>query len=303
MKKIIYTLLVILLAFVPLCAGGNKENAPLKIGIPDDATNGARTIKLLEKAGLIEVDPSVGFNPELKDVTKYVYNIEIVPTAANTLTVVLPDYGAATINGTYATSYGLVPSKDAVLIESQSEGEDNPYVNVVVARSNDKDNPLYKKIVDAIPSELVAKYLLGKYKEAYFPAFKYEDKGEYTPESAVEFVDSYKSNKSGKTVIKIGVCGSSNSYWNAIQYNLDQNGAGIYIQLVEFDAYNLPNEALSSGDIDLNSFQHKAYLKKECDAQGYNLFSIADTLIAPLSLYTTKAKSVEELQNLAGKKN
>ena len=92
-------------------AAGSKEAAkaaPLKIGVPDDATNQARAIKLLETAGLITVDPAVGFSPELKDVTSYIYNIEIVPTQANTLTSTLDDFGASTINGTYATSYGLV---------------------------------------------------------------------------------------------------------------------------------------------------------------------------------------------------
>ena len=83
----------------------------VKIGVPDDGTNQSRAIKLLETAGLIEVDPAAGYTPELKDVTKYIYNIEIVPTTANTLTSTLGDYGASTINGTYAIPYGLVPSK------------------------------------------------------------------------------------------------------------------------------------------------------------------------------------------------
>lgn len=299
MKKIITFVLVLALSLTFVFASGDKEAQ--KIGVPDDATNQARAIKLLETAGLITVDPSVGFSPELKDVTSYIYNIEIVPTTANTLTSTLGDYAAATINGTYATSYGLVPSKDAILIESQNEGAENPFVNIVCARSNDVDNPLYAPIKEAIKTEVVAKYLLGKYNEAYFPAFDYVDNNEFTIESAVAFIDEYVSPKEGKSVVKVGVCGSSNNYWNAIQYELDRANAGVYIELVEFDAYNLPNEALNSGDIDLNSFQHKAYLAKEVASQGYKVEAIADTLIAPLSLYSQKVKSVDELKTLAGK--
>ena len=304
MKKNILTALIVLFVATFAFAAGSKEaskGAPLKIGVPDDATNQARAIKLLETAGLITVDPAVGFSPELKDVTSYIYNIEIVPTQANTLTSTLDDFGAATINGTYATSYGLVPSKDALIIEKQDESGNNPYVNILVARSADKDNPVYQEIVKAYNSEVFAKYLLAKYKEAYFPSVTYTDNNQFSLDTVVDFIDNYKSDKAGKTVVKIGVCGSANEYLNAVQYQLDQNGANIYIEAIVFDAYNLPNEALNSGDIDLNAFQHKAYLNKEIAANGYKIEPICDTLIAPLSLYSKKASGIDQLKELAGK--
>ena len=133
MKKI-FTIVLISLIAISLFAGGSQEKAPLKIGVPDDATNQARAIKLLETAGLITVDPSVGYSPEIKHVTSYIYNIEIVPTTANTLVSTLDDFGASTINGTYATAAGYVPSRDAILIETQDEGSNNPFVKIIVAR-------------------------------------------------------------------------------------------------------------------------------------------------------------------------
>ena len=299
MKKI-FTIVLISLIAISLFAGGSQEKAPLKIGVPDDATNQARAIKLLETAGLITVDPSVGYSPEIKHVTSYIYNIEIVPTTANTLVSTLDDFGASTINGTYATAAGYVPSRDAILIETQDEGGNNPFVNIIVARSSEKDNPVYKKVVEAYQTELVAEYLLAKYKEAYFPAFPYDSTTTEYP-NVVEDIDSYVSSPNGKTVVKIGVCGAANEYLNAVQKVLDDRGDNIYIQRVEFDAYNLPNEALNNGDIDLNAFQHKAYLNKEIAQCGYKIEAIGDTLIAPLSLYSKKAKSVDELKELAGK--
>ena len=83
---------------------------------------------------------------------------------------------------------------------------------------------------------------------------------------------------------------------------LDDENAGIYIKPVVFDAYNLPNEALNSGEIDLNSFQHKAYLQNEIDSQGYDIVAIGDTTSAPLTLYSKKVSSLDELKELAGKK-
>ena len=295
MKKLLTVLLVLSLSLTSLAALADTQ----LIGVPDDATNLARAIKLLEKAGLIEVDPAVGFSPEIKDVTKYLYDIEITPTTANTLTSTLDDFAASTINGTYAVPYGLVPSRDALIIEKQDEGSENPYVNVIVARTADKDNEIYQKIVAAYQTQLVAEFLLVNYKEAFFPAFPYE--AEYTVEEGfAEAINEYESDPAGKTVVKVGVCGANNNQWFAVQKVLDEEGANIYIELVEFDAYTLPNEALNSGDIDLNAFQHKAYLKKECDANGYDLAVIGDTLIAPLSLYSKKVDSIDALKALAG---
>lgn len=301
MTKKILALVLVLASLFTLCACGKKSAEPMKIGIPDDATNGGRAIKLLESAGLIKVDPAAGWTPELKDVTEYIYNVEIVPTTANTLPSTLDDFGAATINGTYAAPIGLSPSKDGLLVESQGEDGDNPFVNIIVARSADKDNPVYKTVCDAFQTDLVAQYFVAKYAEAYLPAFDYKNT-DMSDEELLALIDSYKSDPEGKTVVKVGVCGASNDQWIATQYVLDQNNAGIYLDLIVFDAYNLPNEALNNGDIDLNSFQHKAYLAKEVDAVGYEIETIADTLIAPLTIYSYKYDSLDALREAAGKK-
>ena len=167
MKKFAVILLVLTLALSSVSALADT----LIIGIPDDGTNLSRGIKLLETAGLIEVDPAVGFTPEIKDVTKYIYDIEISPVAANTLTSTLVDYAAATINGTYAIPFGLIPAENGLIIEKQSESGDNPYVNIIAARTADVDNEIYKTVVAAYQTQYVAEFLLENYKEAFFPAF------------------------------------------------------------------------------------------------------------------------------------
>ena len=306
MSKKVRTLLstLLLVALFASLVPSAFAASDILIGIPDDATNGGRAIKLLETVGLIEVDSAAGWTPELKDITKYLYNIEIMPTQANTLPATLDDFGASTINGTYAIPTGLVPSRDGLAIESQASAtteSGNPFVNVVVARTADKDNELYKTIQTAFQSDIVGQYLIAKYSEAFIPAFDYKNT-EYSNDDLLALIDGYKSDKAGKTVVKVGVCGASNDHWNACQYVLDQNNANIYIELVEFDAYNLPNEALNSGDIDLNSFQHKAYLAKEVDSQGYEIETIFDTLMAPLTLYSKQFDSVDALKAAAGAK-
>ena len=153
----------------------NVKAGALKFAIPSDGTNLSRGIKLLEAAGLITVDPKAGYTPELKDITQLVYNVEVVPQTANTLPQTLDDYAGATINGTYAIPAGLIPSKNGLIIEKQSESGDNPYVNIIVARTKDKDNEVYKKIVKAYQSQIVAEYILSRFEEAFFPSFDYKE--------------------------------------------------------------------------------------------------------------------------------
>ncbi len=302
MKKNLKNILTAFIAILSLAAfSASALGEPLLIGVPNDGTNLSRAIKLLEAAGLLEVDPAAGYVPEIKDVTRYIYDIELAPVSANTLPATLDDYAASTINGTYATPAGLIPSRDALLIEKQSEEGDNPYVNVIAARTADADNALYQTIVSAYQTQLVAEFLLMNYSETFYPTFAYDAEAEFsvTPEIAQE-IREYQSSPEGKTIVKVGVCGANNDQWKAVQKVLDEQEAGIYIELVEFDAYNLPNEALNSGEIDLNAFQHKAYLNNEIQKDGYELTVIGDTLIAPLSLYSKRFDSVDALKEAAG---
>ena len=298
MKKTVKTLVSLALAAL-LTLGSAALADTIQIGVPDDGTNLSRGIKLLETAGLITVDPEAGYTPELADITGYLYNVEVVPVQANTLPSTLADFGASTINGTYAIPNGLIPSRDGLIIEKQEEGGGNPYVNIIAARSADAENETYKTIVKAYQTQLVAEFLLVNYEEAFFPAFDYDANITLTKEEADEIV-SYVSDPAGKTTVTVGVCGANNDQWKAVQKVLDDEGAGIYIELVEFDAYNLPNEALNTGEIDLNAFQHVAYLQNDAGTNGYDVVPIGDTLIAPLTLYSQKYDSLDALKEAAG---
>ena len=170
-------------------------NGTVRIAVPDDATNLARALKLLETAGLITVDPAAGYSPEIKDITGTLYDVEVVPQKADTLPNTLEDSGAATINGTYAIPAGLIPSRDGLIIEDQGSDGDNPFVNIIVARSADKDNEVYKKIVDAYQTQYVAAYILTRYEQAYFPAFDYDvDAAVADGAKIVDEVAAYKAS-------------------------------------------------------------------------------------------------------------
>lgn len=143
-----------------------------KIAIPSDATNGGRSLKVLEAAGLIKVDPAAGYTPVLGDITENPLNLEFIEVEAANTPGLLPDVAAAIINGGHAVDNGLFPQEDAIYLETVQEGSENPYINVIVARTADKDSELYKKVVDAYRSDEVAQVIAEAYKGAYIPTWK-----------------------------------------------------------------------------------------------------------------------------------
>lgn len=144
------------------------------IAIPSDLTNGGRALKLLEAAGLIECDPAKGYVPTKADITKYNVQIEILEAESATLANLLPDCTAALINGGNAFTAGLNPNEDAIFTEDinpETNAATPDLINVIAARSEDKDNEVYQKIVEAYHSEEVRQTIEESYQGAFICAW------------------------------------------------------------------------------------------------------------------------------------
>ncbi|NNJ18395.1 ABC transporter substrate-binding protein [Pseudomonas putida CSV86] len=135
--------------------------------IPNDATNGGRALLLLQKAGLIKLKDASNILSTPKDIAENPKNLKIRELEAATLPRVLTQVDLALINTNYALEAKLNPEKDALVIE----GADSPYVNILVARPNDKDSDAIKKLVGALHSPEVKQFIQEKYKGAVIPAF------------------------------------------------------------------------------------------------------------------------------------
>lgn len=145
------------------------------IAIPSDLTNGGRALKLLEKAGLIECDPAKGYTPTKADITKYIKQIDIKEAESATLANILPDCAAAIINGGNAFTAGLNPVKDSIFAEDvnpETNASVPQLINVIVARSADKDNEIYKKVVAAYQSQETQKTIEEAYQGAFICAWE-----------------------------------------------------------------------------------------------------------------------------------
>jgi D-methionine transport system substrate-binding protein len=135
--------------------------------IPNDATNGGRALLLLQKAGVIKLKPEAGILATPKDIVENPKNIKVRELEAATLPRVLTQVDLALINTNYALEAKLNPSTDALAIE----GSESPYVNILVTRSDNKDNEAVQKLAKALQSEDVKAFISDKYKGAVVPAF------------------------------------------------------------------------------------------------------------------------------------
>lgn len=99
-----------------------------------------------------------------------------------------------------------------------------------------------------------------------------------------------------KDVIKLGVVGENNEDWDDVAKRYKQ-GTGKTIEIVAFSDYREPNEALLSGDIDINAFQHKKFLSQFNEESGSDIVDIADTSIAPLGIYSSKLDDLADLED------
>lgn len=138
-----------------------------EIAIPNDATNGGRALLLLEKAGLIKLDDDAGILATEKDIVDNPKNLKFTPLEAAQLPRVLNDLDGAVINGNFALEAGLIPTKDAILLEDK----DSPYANIVAVRSEEKDEEKFKKLMKALQSDEVKQFIEDNYEGGVIPAF------------------------------------------------------------------------------------------------------------------------------------
>lgn len=137
------------------------------IAIPNDPSNGGRALLLLEKAGIIKLNAGAGVHATAHDVAENPKNFKIVEIEAAQTPRSMEDIDLVAVNTNYALPAGLVPAKDALLVEDGN----SPYANLIVVRAEDKDNPTYQKFVKIYQLEAVKQFVLEHFKGSILPAW------------------------------------------------------------------------------------------------------------------------------------
>ena len=138
-----------------------------KIAIPNDPTNGGRALLLLQKQGLITLKDSSNILSTVQDIANNPNEYQFVELEAAQVPRSLDDVALAAINTNFALNADLNPSKDALAIESK----DSPYVNIVTVLKGNESDPKIKKLMEALHTPEIKKFIEEKYKGAVVPAF------------------------------------------------------------------------------------------------------------------------------------
>ena len=157
-----------------LYAGKSKSLADIKdgakIAVPDDTTNEARALLLLQQEGLIKLADGAGVTATKNDITENPHNIEIVEAEAANVSHVLADVDFGVINGNYALEAGLNVS-DALATESSQGESAKQYGNVLVVKDGNQDQEKIKALYSALTSSKVKDYINSTYKNAVVALF------------------------------------------------------------------------------------------------------------------------------------
>ena len=141
-----------------------------KIGIPNDATNGARALQLLEANGVIKLKEGSGVTATEQDIAENPKNIVIVPLEAATIPASLPDLALGVINYNYAQGAGFTKD-DAVALETENSDAAETYVNVIVGNAGNENSEKTQALVKAIQTDAVKDFILENYNGLIQPKF------------------------------------------------------------------------------------------------------------------------------------
>ena len=140
------------------------------IAIPNEPTTLGRGLNFLQSAGLIKVKRNSGIKPSLNDITANPKNLKFKEVDPAETARALSSVDASIINGNYAVAANLQPKKDSLYLEPVNK-KAKPYVNIIAVQAKDKNNPTYKKVVDAYQTEATKQAVQKTYKGSQVAAW------------------------------------------------------------------------------------------------------------------------------------
>lgn len=289
MKKLLSSLLALTLVLALTFAftgcgssGGDDAASEIEIAVPNDTTNEARALLLLQDNGLITLKDGAGITATVQDITDNPHNIKFQEVEAAQLPSILQDVDYAVINSNYALDADLNPVKDALL----TEGSSSAYSNIVAVKEGNEQTDKTKALVAALESQQVADFIASEYDGAVVstvdnPGDGYDASVDYAALEGQE----------------ITVAASPTPHAEILAIAKDILAAkGVSLKVIEFTDYVQPNNVVDSGDVDANYFQHLPYLEDFNAQNGTKVVSVAAIHVEPMGLYGGKQTTLDALQ-------
>lgn len=139
------------------------------IAVPNDTTNEARALLLLQDNGIITLKDGVGLEATVNDIAENLYNVKIEELAAESVARVTSEVAYVVLNGNYALEAGFSVAKDAIAYEKSDSEAAKTYVNVIVVKEGNEDNEGVKALVDVLKSDEIKDFINNTYDGAVIP--------------------------------------------------------------------------------------------------------------------------------------
>ena len=250
------------------------------IAIPNDTTNEARALLLLENLGYITLDPDAGITATPMDITDNPYNLEFEEVEAAQVPNVMKDVDFAIINANYAIEAGITPSEEALAIEDSASA----YVNILTVKEGNEDTDAVKALAAAMQSQAVADYIAEKYPDGDVLSIVEEPTDGY--DASVDY------DALAGTTISIAASPTPHAEILAVVKDILAE-KGITLDIQEYTDYVVPNNVVESGEVDANYFQHIPYMENFNEENGTHLVSVAGVHVEPMGLYGGKQTSLD----------
>ncbi len=274
-------LALVLTAALALTGCGSKKSDTIQIAVPNDTTNEARALLLLEANGIIKLKDGAGITATKNDIAENPYNVEIVEAEAAQLPNILKDVDYAVINSNYAINAGLNPVADSLVIE----GSSSAYANILAVKEGNESSDKIKALVAALESQQVADFIAEKYDGAVVSTVNNPGDGY---DASVDY-----AALAGTT---ISVAASPTPHAEILAVAKDILAAkDITLDIQTYNDYVVPNTVVEDGTVDANYFQHTPYLDDFNAENGTHIVSVSAIHVEPMGLYGGKQTTLDAL--------
>lgn len=286
MKKLVTRILAAAFAFALVfslaACGGSSEKTGVTIAVPNDTTNEARALLLLEANGIIKLKEGAGITATKADIAENPHNVTINEVEAAQIPNVRQDVDYAIINNNYAIEAGINPVKDSLCIE----GSSSAYANILCVKEGNENEPIIKALVAALESQKVADFIAATYDGAVVSTI---DKPTDGFDASLDY-----AALAGQTV---SVAASPTPHAEILAVAAEILAEkDITLKVVEFTDYVQPNNVVESGELDANYFQHQPYLDDFNAENGTHIVSVSAPHVEPMGLYGGKQTTLDALK-------
>ncbi len=271
-----------LIAALALSGCGAEKSSTIQIAVPNDTTNEARALLLLEENGIIKLKEGAGIVATKKDIVENPYNVEIVEAEAAQLPNILQDVDYAVINSNYAINAGLNPVADSLAIE----GSSSAYSNILAVKEGNENAPEVLALIAALESKAVADFIAEKYAGAVVSTIE-------NPGDGYDASVDYEALKD----VTITVAASPTPHAEILEVAKELLAAkGVTLEIQTFNDYVVPNNVVEDGTVTANYFQHLPYLDDFNAQNGTHIVSVSAPHVEPMGLYGGKQTSLDVLK-------